>query len=55
MTPGIPRQTGHTLVFGSLPKVVGQPQNALRLRQHLRVDFQPDDRFVASPFCGVRR
>ena len=27
--PGRPRQTGHTLVFGSAPKPVGQPQNIL--------------------------
>ena len=24
--PGSPRHTGHTLLFGSAPKLVGQPQ-----------------------------
>src|SRR5271157_2239497 len=24
--PGMPRQTGHTLVFGGAPKLVGHPQ-----------------------------
>ena len=27
--PGRPRHTGHTLVFGSAPKRLGQPQNSL--------------------------
>ncbi|SLI92073.1 Uncharacterised protein [Mycobacteroides abscessus subsp. abscessus] len=27
--PGRPRHTGHTWVFGSAPKSVGQPQNIL--------------------------